>query len=180
MSALRAISYGGGVVLAVAVYVASIAAANWLTATLGLVPIGFGLVVTAGTFAAGAALIARDWVQVTSGRMWTLAAIGVGAALSAWTATPAIAIASGVAFLVSELVDFGVFTPLRGRSLPAAVLVSSLVSAPVDTVLFLYLAGFGVTWQAVAGQLIVKTAMAAAVAGGLYAVSVRGGEPHHA
>lgn len=149
----------------VAVYATTIVTANWLTATFGLVPIGFGLAVTAGTFAAGAALIARDWVQTSSGRAITITAIVAGAGLSWWLSTPAIAIASGIAFLVSELVDMGVFTPLRGRSLPIAVVASSVVSAPVDTVLFLYLAGFGVTWQAVLGQFLVKTVMALLVAG---------------
>jgi uncharacterized PurR-regulated membrane protein YhhQ (DUF165 family) len=53
---------------------------------------------------------------------------------------------------------------MRRRTLAGAVLVSSIVSAPVDTVLFLHIAGFGVTWQAVLGQFIVKTAMAAIAA----------------
>jgi queuosine precursor transporter len=57
-----------------------------------------------------------------------------------------------------------VFSPLRDRSLPAAVLVSSIVSAPVDTVLFLWIAGFPLTWQAVLGQFLVKTAIAGLVA----------------
>ncbi len=161
------------------VYVALIVAANWLTATYGLIPIGFGLSVTAGTFAAGGVLLARDWVQVRSGRAVVLVAIAVGALLTWAISTPALAVASGVAFAVSEGVDWSVFTPLRERSLPAAVLVSSVVSAPIDTVLFLHLAGFGVTWQAVLGQFIVKTAMAAAVAGVIHvrsrrAVSERG------
>lgn len=147
-----------------AAYVAVIVAANWATDTLGLVPIGLGLMVTAGTFAAGAALIIRDGLQRHTGRVWMLAAILTGAAISAVTSNPALAVASGVAFAVSELVDWAVFTPLAARSLPTAVVVSSLVAAPVDTVLFLHLAGFGVTWPAVAGQLIVKTGMAAAVA----------------
>jgi len=150
--------------IALGAYVGAIVLANWMTASLGLVPIGFSLVVTAGTFAAGFALIARDWVQVESGRLVVVGAILVGAGVSALTSTPAIALASGVAFLVSELVDMGVFTPLRGHSLAGAVLLSSVVSAPVDTVLFLALAGFGVTWQAVAGQFVVKTALALAVA----------------
>lgn len=141
-------------------YVVSIVAANWMTATFGLVPIGLGLVVTAGTFAAGFALINRDGVQVTSGKAWALGAIVAGSALSAVTSSPAIALASGLAFLVSELLDFAVFTPLRGRSLPTAVVASSVISAPVDTVLFLHLAGFGVTWQAVLGQFIVKSLIA--------------------
>jgi len=150
--------------VAICAYVGAIVLANWMTATLGLVPIGLSLAVTAGTFAAGFALIARDWVQVTSGRRVVLVAILVGALVSAFTSNSAIALASGVAFLVSELVDMGVFTPLRKRSLPAAVLLSSIVSAPVDTVLFLALAGFGVTWQAVLGQFIVKTVIALVVA----------------
>lgn len=145
-------------------YIASIAVANWMTATFGLVPIGFGLAVTAGTFAAGAALVLRDGVQTALGKAWVLGAIVAGAALSFALSTPAIAVASGVAFLVSEFVDFAVFTPMRGRSLSGAVLLSSIVSAPVDTVLFLSIAGFGVTWQAVLGQFIVKTALALAAA----------------
>ncbi len=150
--------------LAIAAYIGTIVAANWLTVTYGLVPIGFGLLVTAGTFAAGAALIARDWVQTTSGRVVTIGAILAGAALSYFLAAPFIAIASGLAFLVSEFVDFAVFTRIRERSLARAVLVSSVVAAPVDTVLFLWLAGFGVTWQAVLGQFLVKTALALVVA----------------
>jgi uncharacterized PurR-regulated membrane protein YhhQ (DUF165 family) len=136
--------------------------------------------VTAGTFAAGAALIARDWVQTGNGRLITVAAILAGAGLSWWLSTPAIALASGIAFLVSELVDMGVFTPLRDRSLPTAVILSSVVSAPVDTVLFLHLAGFGVTWQAVLGQFLVKTALALLVAGVLSVVSVRREEHEYA
>jgi queuosine precursor transporter len=150
--------------LALTAYIGSIVAANWLTATFGLVPIGFGLLVTAGTFAAGIALVARDWVQTTSGKALVFVAILAGAALSYFTSSPALALASGLAFLVSELVDLGVFSPLRDRSLPAAVLVSSIVSAPVDTVLFLWIAGFPLTWQAVLGQFLVKTAIAGLVA----------------
>ena len=166
--------------LAIAVYIATIAAANWMTATYGLVPVGLGLMVTAGTFAAGLALIARDWVQVGWNRYVVLAAILAGSAVSVVTSTPALAVASGVAFLVSELVDWGVFTPLRDRSLPMAVVVSSVVSAPIDTVAFLWLAGFPVTLPAIAGQFIVKTTLALIVAGVLSAVSVRKQEPRHA
>lgn len=143
-----------------AAYVLTIVAANWMTVTFGLVPIGFGLAVTAGTFAAGAALLLRDAVQVTLGKVVSLAAIAVGVAVSYVVADPMIAVASALAFAASELVDFAVFTPMRARSLARAVLVSSVVSAPVDTVLFLHIAGFGVTWQAVLGQFIVKTGMA--------------------
>lgn len=149
---------------ALAAYIGSIVAANWATTTFGLVPIGFGLAVTAGTFAAGAALILRDAVDTHGGRWWVTGAIAVGIVLSYLLADPFIALASACAFAASELVDWGVFRRVRPRSLARAVLVSSVVSAPVDTVLFLWIAGFPVTWQAVLGQFLVKTAMAALAA----------------
>jgi len=154
-------------VLAVAGYIGTIVLANWMTTAYGLVPIGFGLMVTAGTFAAGFALILRDAVQVTAGRIAALVAIVVGCAVSYLVSDPFIAVASAIAFLVSELVDFGVFTPLRRRSMALAVLVSSVVSAPIDTALFLHIAGFGIIWQAVLGQFLVKTALAGIVAAAL-------------
>lgn len=150
-------------VLAIAGYIGSIVLANWMTTTYGLIGIGFGLAVTAGTFAAGASLVLRDAVQVTAGKVAVLLAIVAGIAVSYLVADPFIALASAVAFGASELVDLLIFTPLR-RRLALAVVVSSVVSAPIDTVLFLNIAGFGVTWQAVLGQFIVKTAMALAAA----------------
>ncbi len=152
-------------VLAVAGYIGTIVLANWMTTTFGLVGLPLtGLAVTAGTFAAGASLLLRDSVQVTAGKWVVLAAIIVGCLVSYLVSDPFIALASAIAFLASEVVDWGVFTPLRKRSIAAAVLVSSIVSAPVDTVLFLHISGFGVTWQAVLGQFIVKTGLAALVA----------------
>jgi hypothetical protein len=142
-----------------------VVAANVLTDALGLVPIGFGLLVTAGTFAAGAALLMRDAVQQAGGRYWVVGAVAVGSVLSYVLADPRIAVASVVAFAASETADSAVFTPLRRRGLPTAVLASSVVAAPLDTVLFLSVAGFPVTPAAVAGQFIVKTAIAGAVAG---------------
>jgi uncharacterized PurR-regulated membrane protein YhhQ (DUF165 family) len=151
--------------IALVAYVTSIVLANVATSYFGLVPIGFGLVVSAGSFAAGAALVLRDGVQVFGDRRYVFGAILIGAVLSFVMASPGIAFASCIAFLVSELVDWGVFTPIRRKSLARAVVISSVVSAPVDTVLFLYLAGFGVTWQAVLGQFLVKTLMALIAAG---------------
>ena len=142
-------------------YFGVIVAANYATSEFGLVPIGFGLLVTAGTFFAGVALIVRDGLQVASSRAWLLSAIVVGAVVSAFTSGRALALASGVAFLVSEFVDWGVFTPLRDRGrIAIGVVASSLVAAPIDTVLFLHLAGFPVTVPVVLGQVLVKTGLA--------------------
>jgi queuosine precursor transporter len=144
--------------LTVAVLCGAVALANWLTSTYGFVPVGFGLVATAGTYAAGLALVARDAVQETGGKKLVALAILLGALLSLWVAAPAIAVASGVAFAVSEVADSAVYTPLRQRRWRSAVIASSAVGAVVDTILFLWIAfGWGaLTGQALAGQLLVK------------------------
>jgi uncharacterized PurR-regulated membrane protein YhhQ (DUF165 family) len=147
-------------ILAAVAYVACIVAANYLTAHFGMVPAGFGLMVTAGTYAAGLALLARDLVQDTAGRGAVLLLIGVGAALSAVLAGPQLAIASAAAFLVSETADMAVYTPLRRRGWVKAVVASNVVGGLLDTLVFLQLAGFGLTWSSVAGQLLGKAVWA--------------------
>lgn len=143
-------------------YITAIAAANWLTARHGLVPVGFGLTTTAGTFAAGAALLMRDLVQDTLGRTWVLAGIALGALLT-WATSPALAVASATAFLLAEAADMAAYTPLRERGWARAVLASNAVGAVVDTLAFLWLAGFPVTTSAVGGQLAGKLAWATAL-----------------
>lgn len=142
--------------LALVGYIAAIVAANWLTHRYGLAPVGFGLTATAGTYAAGAALMLRNVVQDTLGRRIVAVAIVAGALLSAFTSTAALALASGVAFGLSELLDMAVYTPLRKHGWARAVLPASIVGAVVDTFAFLALAGFPVTTLGVAGQLVGK------------------------
>lgn len=148
-------------VLALAAYVACIVGANVATHALGFVPVvpGLALTVTAGTYLAGLALLARDVVQDTAGRWWVLAAIGAGAALSWWLSTPELALASGAAFLVAETADMAVYTPLRKKGWARAVFASNAVGAFLDTVVFLTLAGFPV-WANVPGQMIGKVVWA--------------------
>lgn len=146
-------------VLALTAYIAAIVAANWLTTRYGLVTVAPGLITTAGTFAAGAALLLRDVVQDTAGRAWVLAGIAIGAALT-WATSPALAIASATAFLIAECADMAVYTPLRNRGWARAVLASNTIGAIVDTLLFLTLAGFPVTVATVGGQLVGKLAWA--------------------
>lgn len=145
-----------------ALFLLLIVAANWMTSTFGLVEVGFGLMATAGTWFAGLVLLARDAVQDLSGRAVVLVLVVVGAAGSAVLAGPHLALASGIAFAVSELADLLVYTPLRRKGWGRAAFVSGLVGSLVDTVLFLAIAGFPV-WQAVPGQMFAKTAVTAAV-----------------
>ena len=139
-------------------YIGTILAANWALQTFGAVRIGFGLMAPAGVFFAGLAFTLRDLTQEHLGRAWAVAAILVGAALSAFV-SPQFALASGTAFLLSELADFAVYTPLRRRHWDAAVFGSGLVGSVVDSALFLALA-FG-SLDFLAGQVVGKTAMVA-------------------
>lgn len=140
--------------------------ANWMLGNVGtvcppdspcLLPVGFGLMAPSGVLMAGLALVFRDLVQRRLGKSWAVAAIIVGALLSYLLAPPALVVASAVAFLLSELVDFAVYTPLQERRLILAVVASSVVGLVIDSVVFLYLA-FG-SLDFLSGQIVGKAWM---------------------
>ena len=60
--------------------------------------------------------------------------------LSVWVASPRIAVASGAAFLVGQLVDIGVFNALVNRSWWKAPAFSSILGSVADTAIFFTLA----------------------------------------
>lgn len=147
----------------VVLFAALAAAANEATDRFGMVELPAGLMVTAGTFAAGAVLLVRDAINDTLGRVAVLIALAAGGAASGLTSPGVLVIASTAAFLVAELADWAVYEPMRRHGWARAVLLSSIVAGPIDTVVFLWLAPFPVTLPAVAGQWVVKTALALAV-----------------
>lgn len=155
---------------AAAAFVATILLANWLIATFGVVPVGFGLVAPAGVYAAGLAFTLRDVVQRCLGPWAVMAAILAGGTVSL-IVSPAFAVASAAAFLVSELMDLAVFTPLHRRSWLGAVVASNTVGLVVDSALFLTLA-FG-SLQFLAGQIVGKAWITAATVALI--VGARGG-----
>jgi len=63
--------------------------------------------------------------------------------LSIWLATPRIALASGTAFLVGQLLDINVFNRLRRMSWWQAPLAGSMFGSALDTALFFSLAFAG-------------------------------------
>ena len=71
-----------------------------------------------------------------------------------WSHPPALVIASGVAFALSELADCAVYTPLQQRRLVLAVIASAAVGLVVDSIVFLWLA-FG-SLDFLPGQIIGK------------------------
>ena len=77
-----------------------------------------------------------------------------------------IALASGAAFIVSQLLDIAAFNRLRNSSWWRAPLLGSLMASVFDTLLFFFLAfaGTDMDWRALAmGDLSVKWLMAVAL-----------------
>jgi uncharacterized PurR-regulated membrane protein YhhQ (DUF165 family) len=149
--------------LLILAYIATIPAANWMIGNVGtvcvpngpcLIPVFPGIMAPSGVLMIGAALLFRDLVQRRYGAKVSLACILAGAVLSFGVSRPSIAIASACAFLVSELADFSVYTPLYKRRFLWAVGLSGVVGAVVDSSLFLWLA-FG-SLSHLEGQLIGK------------------------
>ena len=156
-------------------YIATIFLANWAIATFGMVGVGFGLLAPAGVYFVGLAFTFRDTTQRTLGREWAVVAILIGAALSAFV-SPEFALASGVAFLTSELADFAVYTPLARRRWLSAVVASNIVGTIVDSILFLWLA-FG-SLEFLNGQVVGKlwmTGLAILILGGWRVLRSRSG-----
>lgn len=134
----------------------TVVGANWAIERFGMVPVGFGLMAPAGVYFAGVAFTLRDLIHETWGSWGVLAAIAVGALLS-WFISPAFAVASGAAFLLSELADFAVYAPLRERHWMGAVVASNVIGLTIDSALFLYLAFGSVDF--LLGQVVGKVWM---------------------
>jgi uncharacterized PurR-regulated membrane protein YhhQ (DUF165 family) len=153
----------GGIFLVL--FCLTIPAANWMIGHVGLcgpngpcvIPVAPGLMAPSGVLMIGIALVLRDLVQRRLGVEFGIAAIVAGAALSAGLAPRSLVIASAAAFLLSELADFVVYTPLARRRLVLAVVASSMVGLVVDSFIFLYLA-FG-SLDFLAGQIVGKAWM---------------------
>ena len=147
-------------------FMLTIPAANWLIGNAGtlclekgpcLIPVAPGLMAPSGVLMIGLALVLRDMVQRRLGTIFAIGAIISGAALSSFLADPSLVLASGAAFLLSELADFAVYTPLQRRRLVLAVFASGVVGLIIDSAFFLYLA-FG-NLDYISGQIVGKSWM---------------------
>lgn len=149
--------------LAFALFLLCIPIANWLIGNVGtvcaphgpcLIPVAPGLMAPSGVAMVGLALVLRDIVQRTLGARASLLAIAIGAVLSVFVAPGTLVVASAAAFLLSELADFSVYTPLQRRGLLLAVIASTFVGLVIDSIAFLWLA-FG-SLDFLAGQVVGK------------------------
>lgn len=98
----------------------------------------FGDTFSAADIIVGAIYIVRDFAQREIGH-YILLAMAVGTAISYALSDPTIAIASAGAFAIGELCDWTLFT-ITKKPLSQRLLISSLVSIPIDSWVFLALA----------------------------------------
>jgi uncharacterized PurR-regulated membrane protein YhhQ (DUF165 family) len=133
--------------LAVAAMIAVVTASNILVqypvqADIG--PLHLGDVLTWGAFTYPFAFLVSDLTNRADGprraRLVVLVGFVVALGLSAYLSTPRIAIASGTAFLVGQLLDIAVFSRLRNRFWLIPPLSASLVGSLLDTAIFFSLA----------------------------------------
>ena len=124
-----------------AVYVALMPFINWSFAAVptAAIPDWLG----GGAFqplaiVTGLVLVVRDFAQREL-KHWIWGAMIVGLLLSTLTSWIVIVVASGAAFLISETVDWAVYT-FSKAPLSRRIMVSSLASAPLDQLVFIGLA----------------------------------------
>ena len=140
-------------IVAVSNFLVQFAINDWLTWAAFTYPVAF---------------LVTDLTNRSMGPRAARLVIGAGFALavvlSLWLADARIALASGTAFLVAQLLDVAVFNRLRAGLWWRAPLVSSTLGSMVDTVLFwsIAFAATGLPWVTWAlGDFAVKMAMTA-------------------
>jgi len=140
-------------IVAVSNYLVQFAINDWLTWAAFSYPVAF---------------LVTDLTNRSMGPRAARLVIGAGFALavvlSLWLADARIALASGTAFLIAQLLDVAVFNRLRSGLWWRAPLVSSTIGSIVDTALFwsIAFAATGLPWITWAlGDFAVKMAMTA-------------------
>ncbi len=107
-------------------------------------PIHLGDILTWGAFTYPFAFLVTDLTNRFDGpkraRAVVLVGFALGLCLSAMLSPPRIAIASGTAFLIGQLLDIAVFSRLRNRFWLVPPLTASLLGSLLDTAIFFSLA----------------------------------------
>lgn len=135
------------ITLSVGAYVAFIVLVNWLFIPENLIEgvtqwstNGWMGTLYLANVIVGFVFVLRDYAQREIGHKVLLATALAGLPVW-WLAGPGLAIASLTAFILSETTDWAVYSFTR-RPLQERILVSSLLSVPVDTLVFQHLAGY--------------------------------------
>jgi queuosine precursor transporter len=133
--------------LAIAAYVAFIILVNWLFIPENLIEgvtqwstnTWMGTLYLANVIV-GFVFVLRDYAQREIGHKVLLVTALAGIPVY-YFAGPGLAIASMVAFMLSEMTDWAVYTFTK-RPLQSRIILSSLFAVPVDTLAFQHLAGY--------------------------------------
>ena len=137
----------------VCLYISGIVVANIGFTYLPMIPLPGGEMFAPMSLLVGFIFVLRDFAQKKIGHK-VIGAMAVGAILSYLLADPFVAFASVVAFVISEMVDWAVYTftnkPLRQR-----ILYSSAIGTPVDSAVFMVMLGF-FTWYGLAVMVASK------------------------
>ncbi|SLN41641.1 VUT family protein [Pseudooctadecabacter jejudonensis] len=127
-------------------YIGAVVAINWLFVVVPMVPV-LGTMFPPVMLVVGFVFVFRDFAQREIGH-WVVIAMVVAGCISYFMSSPVVALASVTAFLISEAIDWAVYTFTR-KPLSQRILFSSAVAVPVDTIVFLLMVGF-FDWTAVA------------------------------
>ncbi len=136
-----------------ALYFALVPFVNWMFSWAPLLPLPDGGTWTPFTIITGLVLVFRDFAQREIGHRVLFLLIS-GVVISYYMAAPEIAIFSGIAFFVSETVDWAIYS-FTDKPLSRRIMISSLLAAPIDSAIFLYGAdmvvpGIFTIWSALA------------------------------
>jgi uncharacterized PurR-regulated membrane protein YhhQ (DUF165 family) len=99
-----------------------------------------GLMATTGSPAIGATFVLRDFIQRRFGLGVSACAVVMGAAIAGLTVPPSLVVASAAGVFVAGCVDMAIYTFIARKRFVAAVVTSSLISAAVDSTVFLWIA----------------------------------------
>ena len=137
-------------------YLLSILIGNILVIELGIVNWCY-LQFPAGTVFVGLTFSFRDLAQQYWGnrQIWIFMLIATGIT---FVMNQDVAIASVVPFIISESIDWGIFTKFKNKTILWRVMISNLISTPIDSTLFIVMAFGSLIWPAIVGQAIVKYA----------------------
>ena len=121
-----------------AFYIILFVLVNWGFTVVPLIPI-LGEMFPPMSLAVGLIFVLRDFAQREIGHK-VIGAMLIGGLLSYFMADPFVAIASVTAFLISESADWAVYTWTK-KPFAQRILISSIVSTPIDSAVFLAMIG---------------------------------------
>ena len=120
-------------------YLLSIVAVNVAFDVVPLVTLPGGDLWSPVALVVGFIFVIRDYAQREIGH-YVLVPMLIGAVLSGLLTRPELAVASVTAFIVGEMFDWAVYS-FTGRPFHQRVLLSSAISTPIDSTVFLSLLG---------------------------------------